>query len=63
MQAVISPVNLPFSLLYVVIRLPDSLYYFFISHTVDPPDLHPSPASHFKSSQVFMSSFRSVKVV
>jgi len=29
------------------------MQYLFISHTIAPTDLHPSPATHFKTFQVF----------
>jgi hypothetical protein len=36
----------------------DSVSFFFISHTIGPIDLlHPSPAPHFKTFQVFLVLF------
>jgi hypothetical protein len=44
------PIQLVFLLGVICRILPsgDALCYFFISHTIGPTDLHPSPSSHFK---------------
>ena len=56
MQNVTNPVRLPFT--YFMQDIPlllDSKQYFFISHMISPTDLlHPSPAPHFKTFQVFL---------
>ena len=55
-KIVTNPVSLPF--IYFMQDIPlllDSKQYIFISHMIGPNDLlHPSPASHFKTFQVFL---------
>ena len=48
----------PTQLAFLLFIICDSMQYFFISHTIGPTDLqHPSPAPHFKTSQVFLIYF------
>jgi hypothetical protein len=55
---VTNPVSLPSRYCLLDICLPfDSLWYFLISHTIRPTDLHLSPAPHFKTFQVLLICF------
>jgi hypothetical protein len=55
------PIKLAFLLFYCTSDIPLLFYskqYFFISHAIGPTDnLHPSPAPHFKTFQVFVICF------
>jgi len=48
---------LPFIVCKTFVPVLDSVYYFFISHTIGPAVLDTSPAPHSKPSQVFPICF------
>jgi hypothetical protein len=58
LQDVTNTVSLPSYSLYDIPVLLDSLYCFFSSHAIGPVGLlHPSPAPHFKTFQIFLTYF------
>ena len=62
-QDVANTVSFPsFYFMHYIPLLPDSMHYFFIFHTIGATDLHPSPAPHFKSLELFLITFQSVQV-
>jgi hypothetical protein len=53
------PIQLSFQLFYFMYCIPFLLgcVWHFIFHTIEPADLHPSPAPHFKMFKVFLFYF------